>query len=666
MSDTSSDEITPSIAKEMLRFGQEHCLTTPAKLARGRIAAALLLNNSDNAESRKAGAELYETNIKEISTPGPERFYSFLGLAEYHANVKAGGELSENVKVNWEKVVEYANKALKERDAEKGALGSELNNERSAAAYLLKANALNELNDDTDALETCEKALEPGELEYSNKLLQFLTIVIRIYAKNKQHANIVKEMQQQSPRIRSEWLFHPPYILNDKRDAFREAAVLTRRVDFVIQVYEDAIEYWQAKDTFRSLMLQLELGNIYRRDARATKMAERTLNNIMDTVKEDPTQLSGTLPFVMTEMVDILHENFTTARRKLAREKIINQLCELLKDLKQTEIIESIVMGRACLTLAQMWKEYGDMRAAKREAEYAFNSCIADLEDTVGWNDHSALRLLGKVLMFVDLEDDAMIALSLQFSNLNPTYDDSSAQQNNETAQDETGVSGVPEKVTGEHVSEPESDQRVEDLKTNGELPQNQTSEQPVSANGVDVPSSSDSPKVSLDQPSTNGKTESGETSSDSSKGSPETAATTVSSQQDVSTSTTTTEPPATDDLSDEDLLGDGDAFLCNGPCNIYSVDKWEHGTVFYNCVDCNDVDFCSDCYQTQLKFYTDMGEGFWFKCCWGKHRFIQQPIDDWKGVKNGMIRIGGKQKHWHDWLESVKGRWKRRLSQMN
>jgi hypothetical protein len=49
------------------------------------------------------------------------------------------------------------------------------------------------------------------------------------------------------------------------------------------------------------------------------------------------------------------------------------------------------------------------------------------------------------------------------------------------------------------------------------------------------------------------------------------------------------------------------------------------------------------------------MGEGFWFKCCLEEHKYKKQPIEGWRGVELGVIRIGAEQKPFKFWLLAVR-----------
>lgn len=86
-------------------------------------------------------------------------------------------------------------------------------------------------------------------------------------------------------------------------------------------------------------------------------------------------------------------------------------------------------LARGIITLAQMKKELSAevLQKAKNEAKRAFTLCIADLEDSVNWNDAYAFRAFSRVLMFAGLKVDAATALSLMFSNVEPTLSVESA-----------------------------------------------------------------------------------------------------------------------------------------------------------------------------------------------------------------------------------------------
>lgn len=378
------------------------------------------------------------------------------------------------------------------------------------------------------------------------------------------------------------------------------------------------------------------------------------------------------------------------------------------------QIIEPLTIGKALLVLAEMWSNFDGKLKAKQYAERAFTLCIADLEDTIGANDSGAFQLLAKVLMFADLEIDAKIALSLQFSYVNMDYDDSYSRR----------IDMVDTEQTSEPTKEEPPSQRVQQSSPTQDqtgLGESETASQQVKATvnrsvrplpstalgKLDDKDNSTSTQVveiidvstPADETKTNGNAsevlqrdasneEAAETlpspaPSEDEHAEPTTAKieltqidpTTDSDAngQDGVTVTTEPQPEPADvppDLSVyQDIMDSEIIISCSGPCmnppiEVKSFGPKPKSEKMYRCLDCADVQYCEPCYQTQIKFYDNYEEGFWYKSCWARHRFISMPIDQWMGVKDGVIRIGKKEKLWKDWLLSVKSRWKRRMNE--
>jgi hypothetical protein len=45
----------------------------------------------------------------------------------------------------------------------------------------------------------------------------------------------------------------------------------------------------------------------------------------------------------------------------------------------------------------------------------------------------------------------------------------------------------------------------------------------------------------------------------------------------------------------------------------------------------------------------------WWRSYCGQNHTYIKAPVEGWKGVKNGIMRIGNEQISFNDWLQSLK-----------
>jgi len=636
-------------ANAIIEFSNEFLKDAPIDVARIRIALAMLLNTSDNSDDRKRAADLYNLNLEsDDNTPGPEKFYSYVGLAEYYYSPITEDETQDASKTRWENVVKNTDLALQQREDEKEALGSELDNECCTRAFWLKADAHHKLDQDTLALETCTKALDPNELEYSKKnkqLLNFLTLIVTIHAKKDNYYPIIALIQNYQYRMRADWLWHRWDFVTDKTDSLRKAAVMTRRVDFLIQVYEESIDYHKDhQNWFGAQILSLDLAVIYRRDGRATRMAETTLDNIMKEVKNNMSRpdVAEVLRCVFPHMVDLLFENFYVTRSKAKKEEEVAKLYRLVHDLGSTSYIEQMSLAQALLTLAKMLRGIGRVRHSKAQADRAFKLCMDDLQDLVTYNDKAAFRIFGKVLMFADLKVDAEITLSLQYSEVDRTHEDSQTYEPSVAAATNDDAASVA--ASGINGAAPS---------TTGEPPKVHSDQNNVDQNGVEPePTESSKQKAAEElqqKPNQNGINPE---HIEGSKKEPEKLLQKIPNAE--------IPKPWPEDLIPKDQR----TVSCNGPCSN-SFDTFQDGSNAYFCIDCFDVDFCSECHKKQVLYYTQTGEGFWFKCCWAEHKYIKLPVEGWRGVKNGVIRIGAKQKPFKFWLLAVRDKWNAKLAAM-
>lgn len=675
-----------------------------------------MLLNAGMPDCREKALELYMQNVRNIDDiPGPEKFYSYVGLAEYHAELPGSkAEMSpDEITKTWKEVVKYADKALQIRQDEQGPLGSELDHRRCTAAFWMKAKAKQSLGEDTKALEICTNALHPGELEYSRRLLDFLTMLTSIHSKNREYSKLIDAVQSYPFKTRAEWLWHRSPEFTDKSDVLREAVVLTRRVDFLILLYEDAIEYWQSRDWENAQCLQYELAVIYRRDVRTTKMAEITLETIMTTVMRNLARrgAGNVLRFCFPEMVDILFEEYSMSRSKTGKEDTVIKLRRLISDLDPTGILENMTLAAAMLSLAKMFRGLGDIHSARIQAGRAFDLCIDDLQDSVGYNDAPAFRMIAKVLMFAGLELDAGIALSLQFSDVDKAYDDSETRSDfsassppsvpppisrrTSTSSEEARASRPPPpsslpplesamgiiSVTTEAQSPVEDDGHRSNDKQKSEkdlsvmhtesLAGNAEGTSPITSSSETQKDETTVPKEIIPEQAsrkmiTNGLSPGGNEANTQ-------ALPTSSAAQSPHSYKPQHKVLPRPKISDQDLIVGSPGFTCNGPCRSPSFRNWEvdnttgevaPAQAFY-CLDCYEVDLCSKCHAVQEAYYKHTGEGFWFKCCWGPHQYVQQPVEGWLGVKDGIIRVGDKRRPFKDWIEAVREKWRKKLMAM-
>jgi hypothetical protein len=100
----------------------------------------------------------------------------------------------------------------------------------------------------------------------------------------------------------------------------------------------------------------------------------------------------------------------------------------------------------------------------------------------------------------------------------------------------------------------------------------------------------------------------------------------------------------------DEDVTGWG--MFCDGRCGV-TIKSWTQP--FYYCLVCPSCDLCEDCHSKRLKQTAGEIEEPWLSFCGVNHRYIKGPMKDWKGIKNGVIRVGDEEIAVKDWLRGLK-----------
>lgn len=123
---------------------------------------------------------------------------------------------------------------------------------------------------------------------------------------------------------------------------------------------------------------------------------------------------------------DILYDEFRKLPPKATelRRKAIQEVEDLPK-LDQTYSNHDLQNLRSFITLAKMYRICGDLERYESFLTKTFQACISALRDSSGGNDLTSFRILAKVLScFGSLEDDARIAISLQFSHVDPDVPD--------------------------------------------------------------------------------------------------------------------------------------------------------------------------------------------------------------------------------------------------
>ncbi|KAJ5899483.1 Tetratricopeptide-like helical [Penicillium taxi] len=657
---------------------EERFIQTPIQIARCQISAALVLHNgSCDEKDKELARNIYQKILEQKSISGPEKFYSHLGLAEHFY----GGNREDVGDKRWNSVSEHANEALRAWWNEKSALGSDLNEERCIKAYFLNAYALNRRKNDEEAIKTCHRCLDEG-FQYNSLISETLSLLVDIHSKNKSWYKIISLISQQKPDIQAEFLCHLfESESSDRIYLLMEAAVKSNRVDYLIRIVEGVRENSEGKDDKKLFFMTWLLANIYQIIAKVPKMAE----NLLTSGIPHSNQYSIIYSYVVfPNLVTIYQEYFMNACSEKAQLASVKLLENVIGTYEKNILQESNNLSMAELALAKMYLSIGNTQQVEAHVNRAFEICIIDLEDSVVSNDQGAFRALAKALAFLGFKKEAQVALSLMFSRVGGVDDDASSPL---------------EEINPAITSLDTDDDKVNDLVENGEILgkietttattdkdatklTNTVSDQESSDHDVTPLVSEDStPEQKAKDESTNSISET--THSPSSdfhetrrvadfdertgdqlerqpdEGSKELKKLSLTFSQDLN--------------FPEDSNFEESKIACDGVCEPnFDVSSFQpEGPKLMYCLDCMSTDFCKDCYMKQINFFDKGEDGFWYKCCWARHEYLQAPIDGWLGVKKGFIyteqkndegKVEIRKVQFEDWLMSVKCRWKKRI----
>lgn len=319
-------------------------------------------------------------------------------------------------------------------------------------------------------------------------------------------------------------------------------------------------------------------------------------------------------------------EDFRRSNNPIAKKTAMDETRKLLSKLSEVlgndfEAAESPVS----LAMAGMLRKLGPALEWHDVLNEVFQSCAKNLNDEIGWNDSFSFRRLTRVLMSVDgMETQAQIALTAQLYVIDDEVHKSDLAK---AALMEQGLSAPRESP------EARSDGAGEAVTAD-----------PVNGNGPTATTDdADKPNTSaVDGAATN----------------PPSSETTPAAAPKPATSAALPAAPGDQGSSDpmsEGLLG-SDGFYCNY-CSKSVVD-WAHGGA-YLCLYCTDCDICEPCFNKRAAQFRGEAEADWRVICPRGHRHVRAPVEGWRGVKDGRLRIGADEIPFKDWLSAVEDQWK-------
>lgn len=407
-------------------------------------------------------------------------------------------------------------------------------------------------------------------------------------------------------------------------DRFSQAATQcgTTGLKFLLDCYTDF------KKTLRPgsssmIFYQAQLADIYNKVIGDETKAKDLYNTILKTKirdDDDGAGLEQKLCEVRLSLAGLIFTEFQGSSdpvRKMA-------LLEEMKKLEEPDY--DLYESHVGVLLAIMTRILGPAIEFQSHMEKTFQTCIEGLTDAVGWNDSISFRLLAKVLACLEgLEREALIGLSCQFSIMDPDTHPGDAG--------DTSVAGAAREIDG-------TDQKL-----------NNISEKTVIITGVEQMKM---PEVCTVMADTKGTmisiTTTGTTNETSGSGEEDNAQIPNTNAHDINAGGVS-EP-------DEDL-NEMDTFTvhCDGECDTV-LSTWTQEMYF--CIMCPNIDLCAFCHSKRLARKRGDKSTYWRSYCGPDHCYIRGPIKDWRGVKNGVIRIGNEEISFKQWLKDLQEvKWK-------
>ncbi|KAL9093012.1 MAG: hypothetical protein Q9165_004150 [Trypethelium subeluteriae] len=414
-----------------------------------------------------------------------------------------------------------------------------------------------------------------------------LAAVTRVLQLNERYEELLTKVEEAPFENQIDWLLYSNHHDSLQKAAFRSGHEGMQRM---VRIYQRMIDHFDRQD--RAAGLRINLGNLQRRmlgnDVAAKKLYCEILDSPVCRTASGNNSIDA-LVLARFNFAELLYEEFAASADPARKTPLLNEM----KQLPDKRLALALGLGddeksMTSVILARMMRKMGPAEEYSKLMESIFAVCVNGLTDETTTNDFGSLRLLAKVLALAGLERDARIAFTAQFSVLEREEVHEEADGEAEDVTDE-----IPEVVARQ--------------------------EQGTATSETDGGQNSNAMEHGDDDGDTD-------------------AAAEEQAQEEAPEDTAET----TEDLMDEPSRD------CDG-CGI-TFSAWNDG-VTYLCAVCTFTELCQSCYERRINPaiipFNRMGRSF----CGENHEYIKGPIEDWKGIKDGVMTIGEEKVLFKEWL---------------
>ncbi|KAL7943602.1 hypothetical protein V8C42DRAFT_327965 [Trichoderma barbatum] len=438
---------------------------------------------------------------------------------------------------------------------------------------------------------TKAKAIDPTGLTSGDALVK----EIELFEKVSDYAGYFRTLKSWSAIDRLTWMaWNYCDEGHERHDRLRSLAIKEGEADLLIETYKSAIQFLDRLNSGAPLRLELALA--YFRATGDLENARKSLDEIFSSTSGGyPYSITDESPQTMLQRVvdvmsDVLYEIFRGSRDP----KVKLEALEALKGLMDrplslsVPIYTSLDLVHRRIVIASMCLKMGQGSEFQERLQSVLDDCFAGLSDKVSWNDGQNLEKLGHALMLLsksipdgqDIQRYARTVISAMFSKITAAPDD----------EDELN--------SGSDEFSDEEDDDSDD-------------EDEIAPEGV----------VALGRVGTFEGMAAFETMDSIRSGKKST-------------------PKDEGDLGNPDIV----VYSCDGGlCSPVAGFAWWGDSVVHYCAECSTTLICEICYSARHD-PEKVGSPNVIHFCDKRHNYIKLPVEGWRGIKDGIMRVDGEE----------------------